>query len=203
MTFWHNQTLARPLGNLAMMLKSLRGPAMILLLLLCLGVVAMQVMKIAEIRKDNELIIGLSGKRNLAVALDAPAEVLLARSYFLSSRLQLPETMPLLDELSSRNDTENRKLMLYNIGNARMRLAMRHIEGREYEKATAEINLAKDEYRTVLRDDPGYWNAKHNLEFASRLVRDFAPVYREGDGEEVDDPDKLWSDLPGIPRGLP
>ena len=69
--------------------------------------------------------------------------------------------------------------------------------------SNALTQLAKDEYRLALRLDPSNWDIKHNLDVAMRLVRDF-PGY-EGEAEEVpeDAPKNLWTDLPGVPRGLP
>jgi mxaK protein len=65
------------------------------------------------------------------------------------------------------------------------------------------VRLAKDGYRRSLALDPGLWDAKYNLDVAMRLVRDFPQIDRMSEEEPADLPVRLWSDLPGLPRGLP
>ncbi|CAA2137864.1 hypothetical protein [Hyphomicrobium sp. ghe19] len=91
---------------------------------------------------------------------------------------------------------------LYNIANARTRLAAESVRKGDIDSAVAVINLAKSEYRLALKLDSGNWDARHNLDVAMRVVRDLP----QGDNPDLSSPDapkKLWTDLPGIPKGLP
>lgn len=90
----------------------------------------------------------------------------------------------------------------YAIGNARMRRAFDQLEANRIDDATTEVNLAKTAYRQALAALPGHYDSKVNLDLAMRLVRDLP---REGNGEEDPSvqPERLWTDLPGLPRGAP
>jgi mxaK protein len=60
----------------------------------------------------------------------------------------------------------------YNSANLLMRQAVALRADDKPGQALALIELAKEHYRDVLRHDPGYWNARYNLERAQRLVPD-------------------------------
>ena len=63
--------------------------------------------------------------------------------------------------------------------------------------------LAKDDYRLALRLDPTAWDIKFNFDVAMRIVRDFPGYEQEGEDVPPDAPKRLWTDLPGVPKGLP
>jgi mxaK protein len=60
----------------------------------------------------------------------------------------------------------------YNGANVLMRQALRLHAGAQPGQALALVELAKESYRQVLRDNPGRWDARYNLERAQRLVPD-------------------------------
>ncbi len=62
--------------------------------------------------------------------------------------------------------------------------------------------LARDFYVRALRLEPGFWDAKYNLDVAMRLVRDFPDVQIQGDDRKRPT-SRLWTDLPGLPKGGP
>jgi mxaK protein len=93
--------------------------------------------------------------------------------------------------------------MLYNMANARLRAAIKATEQGKFDKAIPLVALAKAEYRSALRLAPLDWEAKHNLDVAMRLVRDLPRGEAEEKTEPETTPSKLWTDLPGIPKGLP
>jgi mxaK protein len=62
--------------------------------------------------------------------------------------------------------------------------------------------LARDFYTRALRIEPQFWDAKYNLDIAMRLVRDFPDVEIHGDDQKRPT-SKLWTDLPGLPKGGP
>lgn len=96
---------------------------------------------------------------------------------------------------------QKRAAILYNMANWRTRQAIGLVSKGDIDKAAALINLAKSEYRLSLRLDPDHWDAKYNLDVAMRIVRDLpqAENLQEQDGT----PKKIWTDLPGVPKGLP
>ncbi len=60
----------------------------------------------------------------------------------------------------------------YNSANLLLRQAARLRDGAQPGQALALVELAKEQYREVLRVDPADWNARYNLERAQRLVPD-------------------------------
>jgi mxaK protein len=60
----------------------------------------------------------------------------------------------------------------YNSANLLMREGVALRTGAHPGQALAFIELAKENYREVLRRDPGRWDARYNLERAQRLVPD-------------------------------
>lgn len=60
----------------------------------------------------------------------------------------------------------------YNSANLLMRQAIEVRASAQPGQAIALIELAKEYYREVLRDDPAQWDARYNLERAQRLLPD-------------------------------
>ncbi len=69
-------------------------------------------------------------------------------------------------------DESLRHAARYNAANLLLRQAMHVREGQQPGQAIPLIELAKELYRDVLRDDPGHWDARYNLERAQRLLPD-------------------------------
>lgn len=145
----------------------------------------------------------MSGKDVPVDASSAPPALLEARAYFLLTRDNLEEAQPLLDQAALRADPQVRVRMLYNMANARLRASVAAIQQGQFDQAIPQVALAKAEYRSALRLDPKDWDAKHNLDVAMRLVRDLPRQEGEVDEDNVKEPAKLWTDLPGVPKGLP
>lgn len=136
-------------------------------------------------------------------AASAPVALLEARAAYLLRRGRIDEAQPLLDQAAERAPPAEQVRMLYNMANARMRAAVTAIEKGNFDKAIPLVTLAKSEYRAALRLDPGDWNAKYNLDVAMRLVRDLPQAVGEDEEKPLETPEKLWTDLPGAPKGLP
>lgn len=174
---------------------------------LALAVIALAVLswRVYQVNQDNATIAALAAGDDVEIDFTkASDEVIFARSRYLLYRERREEAQTLLDLGGSRmTDPSLRARLLYNHANARVRDAVSAIEKGDPARAIPLTQLAKDEYRLALRLDPSNWDIKHNLDVAMRLVRDF-PGY-EGEAEEVpeDAPKNLWTDLPGVPRGLP
>jgi mxaK protein len=70
-------------------------------------------------------------------------------------------------------------------------------------KAGPQVTLARQDYRRALFAMPEFWDAKFNLDVASRLIRDY-PELSRGEGDELRvEPKKIWTDIPGQPKGGP
>jgi mxaK protein len=90
---------------------------------------------------------------------------------------------------------------LYNLGNLYLRQANQEAT-EESTPALPLIELAKQSYRDLLRSDPGYWDARYNLERALWL----APEVEDEilDVEDIPDAeDRTMSTLPGARLELP
>ncbi|GLK71456.1 hypothetical protein KHC23_11780 [Ancylobacter dichloromethanicus] len=153
--------------------------------------------------RDNALIASLGAGHDLAVSTDDPPELLFARLHFLATRDRLDEAQPLLNQLASGDDRRLAVAALYDMANARLRLAFDQLESNRIDPAIPLVRLAKDNYRRALTLDPGFWDGKYNLDIAMRLVRDFPQIDLEGEEIPPEAAKKLWTDLPGLPRGLP
>lgn len=60
----------------------------------------------------------------------------------------------------------------FNSANLLVRQAIEVRESAQPGQAIALLELAKEYYRDVLRDDPSHWDARYNLERAQRLLPD-------------------------------
>ncbi|WP_372394066.1 hypothetical protein ABMY26_03690 [Azospirillum sp. HJ39] len=172
------------------------------LLALALGACAACTGGLLLAMRDNRLIAGLSGGRDLPVDETAVAELRFARAHFLMVRDRFEEAQIMVDRLPpGRNGIA--AAAQYDLANARLRAALSLLEAGRIDAAGALVRLAKDGYRHSLALGPGLWDAKYNLDVAMRLVRDFPQIDRVPEEEPPELPVRLWSDLPGLPRGLP
>lgn len=153
---------------------------------------------------DAQTIRDLAAGHDVAIATgSATPEVLLARIRFLLQRDRIEETVPLLDLLARRGVPPVLARAAYDVANARVRRAFAAIDQGDLDKAAAEIALARAGYKLTLRTTPADFDAKHNLDVASRLVRDFPKIAPDEDEEPAPRSSDLWTELPGQPRGLP
>lgn len=200
----HAAPLGRLIASVAAAWRKVRTFALATALVASVAALAALTWRVYEIRRDNAAIAALAAGDDIPVdGRKAAPEVVLARSAFLLARDRREEAQQLLDAATGMTDRRQRARLLYNHANARIRDAIAAIERGNRDVAIPLTRLAKDEYRLALRLDPAAWDAKYNYDVAMRMVRDF-PGY-ETEGEEVppDAAKKLWTDLPGVPRGLP
>lgn len=154
-------------------------------------------------RASNAKIEALiAGQDVLVDPAFASSEVTMARLRYLLFRDRLEEAQGLIDNAAPHMRPEVRADAIYNMANARLRIALAEIQKRQLDQAIPLVRLAKDDYRAALQARPENWDFKYNLDVAMRLVRDFP---QPDLSEEEGDPDnkRVWTDLPGVPRGLP
>ncbi|SIT77422.1 hypothetical protein [Pontibaca methylaminivorans] len=152
--------------------------------------------------RDNSDIRAMAAGRQAVPRENADARAIQGRVLYLAHRDLLTEALevlPLLSDAPPALLAEAR----YAIGNSRLRGAFVTLETGIIDDATPEVNLAKSAYRAALRARPGDWNAKLNLELAMRLVRDLPRPEAEGESDPDTRPRRLWTDVPGMPRGGP
>jgi mxaK protein len=181
---------------------SWRGPALWLAALATLAATLFLAAMLLKARHANEVMRDLLARRDVAVDAGAPSEVILARINELLRRDRLDEAQVLLSSSQARIEPKVRSLALYNIANERTRQAAELVRKGDIDKATALINLAKSEYRMALRLSPDNWDTRYNFDVAMRIVRDLPQADLPVD-ESKTTPKKIWTDLPGVPKGLP
>ncbi|PRD41305.1 hypothetical protein C5748_22485 [Phyllobacterium phragmitis] len=152
---------------------------------------------------DNRTIAGLAAGQDIAVNDEARPELLLARGHFLMRRGRLDEAQALVPAIRASGNRQILAALQYDLANARLRRALVLIEETKIDPGIALINLAKDGYRAALSARPEFWDARYNLDVAMRLVRDFPEIEQSSDEPPLETPERLWTDLPGLPRGLP
>lgn len=180
------------------------GPLLWGLAVLAAASCTIAALQLFSAQRVNKQIQGLqSGIDDASVTSSAPEQLVLARVNELIRRDRLDEAQALANAAASRLSPMARAKVLYNIANERTRRAIALVQKSDLDGATALVNLAKSEYRIALRLYPDDWNAKYNLDVAMRMVRDL-PV-GEADEDEIppDAPKRIWTDLPGVPKGLP
>lgn len=196
--------IAQARAALAAAWRKVRLPALVVALAASVAALAALTWQIIEVRRDNATIAALKAGEDIPVDLrKASDEVLFARSEFLIARDRREEAQALLDASSSMDDPKLRARLLANHANARIRSAIAFVERGDQDKAIPMTRLAKDEYRLALRLDPEAWDIKYNFDVAMRIVRDFPGYDQEGEDIPPDAPKRLWTDLPGVPKGLP
>jgi mxaK protein len=153
--------------------------------------------------RDDRAIGALEAGHDRPVGPEARPALVVARIGFLAARDRLGETEPLVDALDRGGADPEAARARYVIANARMRQAFALIGRGELDKAAPQVTLARQDYRRALRAQPEFWDAKYNLDVASRLVRDHPEFDRKTGDELRAEPKAIWTDMPGQPRGGP
>ncbi|HYJ20023.1 MAG TPA: hypothetical protein VEW72_12710 [Burkholderiales bacterium] len=81
--------------------------------------------------------------------------------------------------LIQEDRTDLKRASLYNLGNLHMREAMQFTGS---SRALPLLELAKQNYRDLLREDPGDWDARYNLERSLLLSPELEDEDDNGDG---------------------
>ena len=155
-----------------------------------------------NVQAANNTIRELSDGRDLPVDSAAAPEVLLARITSLVKRDDT-DTPLLIDSLERQGETELAARARYNLANALVRKAFVALEKGDLEAAGPLVHLSRREYRRSLALRPDFWDAKFNFDVASRLLREYPELDRTSGDELLADPKKIWTDIPGLPKGLP
>lgn len=180
-----------------------RGPIFWTIALLTLLFTASTAVQVFRARNANTAITSLAANKDISVdAKSSPSEVILARINQLILHDRIDDAQTLLSSSEANIDPRVRARALYNIANERTRRGSEFVRRGDLDHAAALINVAKSEYRLALKLDPNDWNTKFNLDIAMRIVRDLPQAENLPDDEQAT-PKKVWTDLPGVPKGLP
>jgi mxaK protein len=107
-------------------------------------------------------------------ALDsAMPEAVFARARVLSSKGDYEAALKIYKTLIQSDRADLRRAALYNLGNLHLRQASKSGPNGAVESLPL-IELAKQSYRDLLREDPGDWDARYNLERALWLAPEVA-----------------------------
>jgi mxaK protein len=149
-----------------------------------------------------------AGRVNRAIAVataEAPVpaapEARFAHAAALAKAGQVDAAIKAYKELVQGKRADLRLAALYNLGNLYLREASRDATD-DSTPALPLIELAKQSYRDLLRSDPGFWDARYNLERALWLAPEVEdPIL---DVEDIPDAeDRTMSTLPGARLELP
>lgn len=195
---------AQIVGYVVQRLRKLRPVALFAAMLVAVTALGLLSWNLYEVRRDNATITALDAGDDVEIdPRTASDEVMVARSAFLLARNRREEAQSLLDMSGKMADPVQRARLVYNHANSRVRDAIAAVERGDNDKAIPLTRLAKDEYRLALRLDPTAWDIKYNYDVAMRIVRDFPGYGSDEEEPPPDAPTKLWTDLPGVPKGLP
>lgn len=177
--------------------------AAFLLALVAIGAFAVhQSFELRRALADNDAIRALALGRAVPVRDGAPGPLLLAAATQMLGRDDLAAAEALAPRVQTASDPKIQAAFLYALANARMRAGFDLIEANDIDGATVTIRLAQEDYRRSMRLVPTDFDVKVNFDLASRLVRVFPRPAIEPE-EEGKRPRDVWTDLPGVPRGLP
>lgn len=186
----------------AIRLRGWREPVYLLLSLFGLAGVVWSSWEAWSRSRQNSALAAVIAGEDLSVPASSVPGLVLARARFLDRRDRFEEAQTFIDKALPGLPPQAQAGVFYNHANVFVERAIERIERGDLDGAIPLINLAKDGYRRALRLDPGNFDLKYNFDVAMRLVRDFPPGGTDGQ-DEAATPKKLWTDLPGVPKGLP
>lgn len=131
---------------------------------------------------------------------DAPPELQFAHAYSLAAHGDFDQALKRYQALET--ETPLGQAARFNSGNLLVRQALLARDGPQSGQAIALVELAKENYREVLRRDPAHWDARYNLERAQRLLPD--PEETDpAEGEESKRAERAATTMRGYSPGLP
>lgn len=93
------------------------------------------------------------------------------------------QALELLTQLLGQSDGEIQQISRFNRANVNFRKALEMDE--DDSQMIPLVELAKQDYRDVLINDPAFWPARFNLELALRSVPEDPTVVEEEDPQEI------------------
>ncbi|QSA98434.1 lipopolysaccharide assembly protein LapB [Methylococcus sp. EFPC2] len=134
---------------------------------------------------------------------DTPPLLVFAKARSLEQSGEREEAIRLYGSLAKTEDPDLRERALHNLATGYLRegAALWHSRGvLEYSRVNTLVELAKDNYREVLRLNPGNAGARHNLEYAYRIT---PPPREKPKADFQGRKASIFATLPGLPGGGP
>ena len=97
-----------------------------------------------------------------------------AGAYQLQQQNRFQEALKAYGALMNAADGRLRQAISFNLANLYLRQGITMVADEQQDLAIPLIELAKETYREILRNDSGHWDAKYNLERALALLPDVA-----------------------------
>jgi mxaK protein len=191
------------LDLLAQAWRRTRSAALLALLALSIIGAIASAMAVWRAHAEADALAALAAGRDIEVEPNAAPELIAARIGYLARREAFDRARALLAPLDAAERGHLAAGAHYDLANAMLRRAFALLEQSKLEAAGPFVDLARRGYRRALQFDPDFWDAKYNLDVASRLVRDNPQLERTSGDELPADPKKIWTDIPGAPKGLP
>ncbi|HSW06973.1 MxaK protein [Aquabacterium sp.] len=135
-----------------------------------------------------------------APAADAAPQLQFAQAHALATSGSLDVALSRYQALHT--DASLRQAARFNSANLLLRQAQRVRAGPQPGQAIPLIELAKELYRELLRDDPAHWDARYNLERAQRLLPDPEEA-EEAPAAEPRNAERAVTTMRGHSPGLP
>jgi mxaK protein len=152
--------------------------------------------------KTERLNSAIADGSIIADTTTLPAQGKFAQAYYLSQKGDRERSIALYKQVERLPDLEMAGAAQYNRANGYLAKAMELSGSDNQNLALPMAELAKDTYRSLLRADPGHWDAKYNLERALRLV----PDPDDSDDAELPPPqqsERAPTTMRGFTLGLP
>lgn len=202
------RTLTRPAPPLHV-LKRFYPIVLALLIAVVLAFLFQQVVLLIQSQRTTQTVARISQGYEQPIDLEDDLYVLFSQAQQYRFREQLDDATLLTETIYLRAKKTTEKSLaadaLYNLANARLRQGISWLEQGRLERATQPLLLARDYYTRTLSLTPEHWDARYNLDITARMVRQLPrqPIQEEDEATEIEKPEELWSEVPGVPRGLP
>lgn len=169
----------------------------LLLLVVVLVAAAIDLVSWWQLRRLGERIAAVA---DTPAGADEPAALRFARAAWLGERGEIDAALNLYRGLHA--DAELGHAARYNAANLLMRQAVALRETAAAGQAVTLVELAKQGYRELLRDDPLHWDARYNYERAQRLQPE-PETMDPSIAEPRTDAERAATTMRGVSPGLP
>ena len=136
--------------------------------------------------------------------------LLLLDAWRLAQAGHMQQALALYARVGAGQDRELVKAAHYNSANLYLRQAMELLDRQglaAWDTVSPLLALSRFGYQRALRIDPGYYDAKYNLELVLRLAPDIhssvSKQKEEDEEQDVGERPTGWPSIPGFPRGMP
>lgn len=186
------------MGRLRSLLRSPALPGALLALLLA-GMLY-EGFALFQADRNNRLI---AVPESIEVTESTAPELVFAKAYDLSRNGDRQEAVRLYGALANNGDAHFRQRVNYNLGTLYLRDAAELWNAKgvlEYIRVNTLVAAAKENLREALRQEPGHWDARYNLEYAHRIT---PPPKEKPKADFQGSKSSVFSTLPSLPGGGP